>query len=145
MIRRAAPSDLDGMRALYRHLNAEDPVPDNAAAEAAWAALLASPLIRLLIAERDGMPVSSCTLVIIPNLTRGARPYALIENVVTHADYRRQGLGQAVLAAALDTAWEQGCYKVMLATGSKQASTLRFYERAGFVTGEKTFFQARRG
>ncbi|WP_424810572.1 N-acetyltransferase family protein [Roseococcus sp. YIM B11640] len=142
MIRAAGPEDLDGLLALYRHLNAEDPAPEREQASTALAALLA--MATVLVAEEAGELVSSCTLVVIPNLTRGTRPYALIENVVTHAGHRQRGLGRAVLAAALDRAWAEGCYKVMLATGSRQESTLRFYEGAGFERGGKTFFQARR-
>jgi len=48
--------------------------------------------------------VASCALAIIANLTRGARPYAVIENVVTHESYRRRGLGTAVLHHAVDLA-----------------------------------------
>ena len=83
-------------------------------------------------------------LVIMPNITRGARSFALIENMVTHAAHRGQGLGRAVLAAALDAAWAAHCYKVMLATGSRQGSTWRFYEGAGFTCATKTHFEARR-
>ena len=143
-IRLAGPGDLDGMLDLYRHLNPDDPRPSPAAAEAAWGALLASKLTSVFVAEATGRPVASCTLIIVPNLTRGARPYGLVENVVTHAAHRRRGLGQAVLKAALDAAWAANCYKVMLATGSREEATLRFYERAGFTRGGKTFFQARR-
>lgn len=41
------------------------------------------------------------------------------------------------------TAWEAGCYKVMLMTGSKRPETLRFYADAGFEQS-KTGFQIRR-
>lgn len=68
----------------------------------------------------------------------------MIENVVTHAHYRRLGLGRGVLAYALDVAWQAHCYKVLLAAGSKQESTLRFYEEAGFHRGGKTYFEVRR-
>ena len=143
-IRTATAADLAGMLALYRHLHPDEPGPDMARAAAAWAALIASDLTSVIVAEAGGAPVASCTLVIVPNLTRGALPYALIENVVTHRDHRRLGLGRAVLSAALDTAWQANCYKVMLASGSQREETLRFYEEAGFERGGKTFFQARR-
>ena len=96
----------------------------------------------MTINEMDGKLVSTCTLTVIPNLTHGARPYGLIENVVTHPDYRKQGLGNQILDYALSAAWEQNCYKVMLMTGSKREETLRFYENAGFQSGVKTGFIA---
>jgi GNAT superfamily N-acetyltransferase len=144
VFRAARADDLAGIQALYLHLNSEDPPADPEKAGAAWDSLLNSGLTTVLVAEIGGQLAASCTLVVIPNISRNARPYALIENVVTHADHRRKGLGHAVLAAALDRAWEAGCYKVMLATGSKQEGTLRFYEGAGFERGGKTFFQIRR-
>lgn len=48
-----------------------------------------------------------------------------------------------MLKHALSLAWSRNCYKVMLMTGSKQESTMRFYEQAGFARGEKTGFIAR--
>jgi GNAT superfamily N-acetyltransferase len=143
-IRLASHADLAGMLALYRHLNPDDPTPDLAKAAAAWSALLSSGLTKVIVADLAGLLVSSCTLVIVPNLTRDARPYGVIENVVTHAQHRQAGLGRAVLSAALDAAWQADCYKVMLASGSRREATLRFYEGAGFERGGKTFFQVRR-
>ncbi|MCQ4159396.1 GNAT family N-acetyltransferase [Roseomonas sp. GC11] len=140
-IRPAREDDLPGMLALYRHLNERDPPLTPEQAAPAWAALLARATVFVAVAE--GVPVASCTLVVVPNVTAGARPYALVENVVTHADWRRRGLGHAVLRAALEQARGQGCYKVMLATGSKEPGTLRFYAEAGFTGGTKTFFEWR--
>jgi len=140
-VRLATMTDLDEMLALYRHLYSDDPIIDPEVARAEWAKLISSGLTTVFAATIGDKPVSSCTLIVVPNVTRGGRPYALIENVVTHADHRRRGLGRAVLDAALSAAQAAACYKVMLATGSRQEETLRFYESAGFVRGEKTFFQ----
>jgi GNAT superfamily N-acetyltransferase len=76
--------------------------------------------------------VPSCTLEIIPNLTRGCRPYGVIENVVTHEEHRRQGHARGVLNAALQDARSTRCYKAMLLTGRKDEGTLRLYESVGF-------------
>ena len=90
--------------------------------------------------EDDGIVVSSCTLVIIDNLTRSGKPFGFIENVVTHKEYRNKGYGTAILHKAVEVAKENNCYKVMLLTGRKEESVLRFYERAGFEKGIKTGF-----
>ncbi|MCG8545658.1 MAG: GNAT family N-acetyltransferase, partial [Alphaproteobacteria bacterium] len=96
-----------------------------------------------LLGLRDGVHVTSCTLIVIPNLTRGGAPYALIENVVTHPDHRKRGYGRAVLTEAIAAAWRHGCYKVMLLTGPRRPATLKFYADVGFEQ-TKTGFQVRR-
>lgn len=140
MIREAGAGDLPGLLALYAQLDPGNPALDAVAAEAAFAAMLAQGS-RVYVAD-TGMIAATCTLVVIANLTRGARPYALIENVVTDAGHRQRGLGRAVLDHAVAAAFADGCYKVMLMTGSKRPETLRFYAGAGF-TQDKTGFQRR--
>jgi GNAT superfamily N-acetyltransferase len=129
---------------LYEHLHESGnlPLPRDRQLDALWESILSNPLLHYLVGEIDGRPVSSCTLTIVPNLTRGARPYGLIENVVTHRDYRMRGFATQVLQHALQVAWDHHCYKVMLLTGSKKESTLRFYEGASFKRGIKTGFIA---
>jgi GNAT superfamily N-acetyltransferase len=87
--------------------------------------------------------VASCTLIIMPNLTRGGQPYGLIEDVVTHTAHRGHGFGKQLLRVAVAAAWQADCYKVMLMTGSRKPSTLAFYTAAGFEQS-KTGFQVRR-
>ena len=128
---------------LYRHLHdADAPLPADDILWLVWNEILQDPRVQVLVADLDGSLVASCTLAIIPNLTRGARPYGLIENVVTHLAHRRKGIGTRLLRHALQIAWERNCYKVMLLTGSKSEGTLRFYEQAGFRQGVKTGFIA---
>ena len=135
--------DLEQLLRLYRHLHPADPVLDGTGeVRRIWDTLLRDPNHHLVGAYLGGTLVSVCSLIVIPNLTRSARPYALIENVVTHPDHRNRGIGTAVLNHALGVAWGAGCYKVMLLTGRQDETTLRFYEKAGFLGGVKTGFIA---
>jgi GNAT superfamily N-acetyltransferase len=142
-VRPADQNDLPALLELYRQLHPNDqPVP-LAVARNQLEQLLCYPGSSILVGIRGDAFVATCTLIVIPNLTRGGMPYALIENVVTDARHRKRGYGKLVLEAAMATAWRHGCYKVMLLTGSKDPATLRFYEEAGFAQS-KTGFQARR-
>ena len=114
----------------------DPPLPPSVMVETVWAEALANPRIKYFGGFESGTLVSSCTLTVIPNLTRACRPYGLIENVVTHAAHRGHGWGKAVLRHALGEAWRQHCYKVMLLTGRKDEGTLRFYEQAGLTAME---------
>jgi GNAT superfamily N-acetyltransferase len=143
LIRPAQQDDLQDLLDLYGHLDAQDVRCSPKEAIAVFSRFVLYPGSAILIGMIGRDLVASCTVVIIPNLTRGGNPYALIENVVTHPDYRNRGFGKAILNAATERAWIEGCYKVMLMTGSKKPSTIAFYEAAGFEQ-TKTGFQIRR-
>ena len=143
-IRAIGRHELDALLTLYAHLHGHDePLPDRSAVESVWTEALGNPRCRYFGGYDGQKLVSSCTITVIPNLTRGCRPYGVVENVVTHVEHRCKGWGRALLAQGLDFAWSQGCYKVMLLTGRKDEATLRFYEKAGFDRHGKQGFVAR--
>ena len=140
MVREARREDLDALLNLYLFLH-EDSIPDhNEHLRDTWEQIISDESHHLIVSEEDGRIVSSCVCVIIPNLTRNVRPYAFVENVVTHRDYRGKGLATACLDYAREIARRENCYKMMLLTGSKDPKTLRFYESAGYNSSDKTAF-----
>ena len=140
IIREITDKDLDGLLKLYMQLH-DNPFPakDERVMEV-WEGILNDENHHIIVADEDGTIVSSCVCVIIPNLTRGQRPYAFIENVITDKDHRKNGLAKACLNYARDIAKSKNCYKMMLLTGSKEESTLKFYEQAGYNKNDKTAF-----
>lgn len=127
---------------IYAHMHPKDPQVSEPAFRNALALAIDDPLQHIIVGELDGPIIAVCTLYILPNLTRGCRPFGLIENVVTHRDHRRLGYGRQVLAEASERAKRFGCYKLMLMTGSKRAEVRAFYEAAGFKQN-KTGYQIR--
>ncbi|ADV65887.1 GNAT family N-acetyltransferase [Deinococcus maricopensis] len=138
-VRLAHPDDLPALTTLYRQLSPSSPALDQHAAQATWQALLTDPKIHVLVAER-GDVLGTVTLVVVPNLTQGARPYALIENVVTREDARGQGVGTALMTHALDLARTLGAYKVMLITGRQAPEVHRLYTKSGLRTDATAYF-----
>ena len=140
MVREAEKQDLDELLKLYLFLH-EDSIPElNVRLEKTWDQIIEDPDHHLIVNEIDGRIVSSCVCVIIPNLTRNCRPYAFVENVVTHADFRGKGYAGECLDYAKQIAEKENCYKMMLLTGSKKPETLHFYEKAGYNSSDKTAF-----
>ena len=145
-IRDIEAHELPDLLALYQHLHAADaPLPAQHVVDAVWQELQSDSRCRYFGGYLDDKMIASCTLTVVPNITRACRPYGVIENVVTHAAHRNRGHGQALLRHALMFAWSRGCYKVMLMTGRKDPAVCRFYESAGFDRHDKQAFVARPG
>lgn len=140
IIREANKNDLNEILQLYLYLHEESVPGDTEHLRNTWKNIVNGKNHHLIVCEVDGKIVASCVCVIIPNLTRNIRPYAFVENVVTHGEYRKKGYATACLDFAKRIAEENNCYKMMLLTGSKKESTLNFYKNAGYNSSDKTAF-----
>jgi GNAT superfamily N-acetyltransferase len=134
LYRRAKASDFRAVQGLLHQLNPDGDALSATAAQ--WTALLDHPGSTVWLAD-NGEPVACMTLHVLPNLTYGAAPYALIENVVTREDHRGQGIGRDLMRHALGHADRAGCYKVMLLTGAERGAQA-FYQACGFSGTLKT-------
>lgn len=140
MVREIKENELFDLLDLYLNLH-ESSVPKMTEhLKSVWDTIINDNNHHIIVNEQDGKIVSSCVCVIIPNLTRNVRPYAFVENVVTHSDYRGKGYATDCLNYAKELAKKAECYKMMLLTGSKEDSTLNFYTKAGYNSTDKTAF-----
>ena len=140
MIREIKVSELDGLMELYTHLH-NNPFPEkDERLTSVWQTILDDKNHHIIVAQENGKIVSSCVCLIVPNLTHNRQPYALIENVVTDPLFRSKGYATKCLDYARELAIKEGCYKIMLLTGSKEESTHRFYKNAGYNSNDKTAY-----
>ena len=140
MIREVKKDDLYQLLELYKFLHNDEKFDNTERLKDVWEEIFNDKNHHIIVYEEDGKIVSSCVCVIIPNLTRNQRPYAFVENVVTHNEYRNKGYATSCLNYAKEIAINNNCYKMMLLTGSKRQSTLDFYKNAGYNSNDKTAF-----
>ena len=140
MVREAQNSELGELLELYLDLHENSVPPIDERALSVWQKIMDDENHHIIVNIQGGRLASSCVCVIIPNLTRGIRSYAFIENVVTRENHRGRGFATECLDFAREIAKRENCYKMMLLTGSKSESTLDFYKRAGYNCTDKTAF-----
>lgn len=118
----------------------DEPLPDKEVVNKIWGKIQSSENFAALGVFDKNILMASCSITIIPNLTRGGRPYALIENIATHRKHRREGYGKANLEFAAEYAKNHGCYKAMFMTGHLNEKVEKFCRNSGFISGEKNAF-----
>lgn len=132
-IRLAKTEDFEAINHLMMALNETDTNRFDTERQSIFLKLLDDPRNHIFVGEHNGLIVTTCYLNIIPNITWGPAPYALIENVVTLESHRRRGYGQACLKFAIDYAFSNGCFKVMLLSSQRNNRTINFYGSVGLV------------
>ena len=118
-VRRAVPSDLDGIRAV------EDASFANPWNAEAFAEAMAAPGRDVLVAVA-GSEVAGYAVV-----TAGEGE-AELANLAVGAAHRGAGVGEALLARAVDVARGRGARRVLLAVRGSNLVAMRLYERFGF-------------
>ncbi|WP_438862378.1 GNAT family N-acetyltransferase [Neptunicella sp.] len=140
MIRVATIDDLVGVLGLYKQLRPQDPELDIHFAQQQWLEIINDPQTFIVVAEVNGELASTCALGINNSIANGARPFGIIEHVITAQKFRRRGLSRQVLEFAISLAWKKNCCKVMLLSGELLTPAHALYESVGFKSGiEKGF------
>ncbi|SCK14427.1 GNAT family N-acetyltransferase [Streptomyces sp. WMMB 322] len=141
-MRRATAGDVPALVSMLAddHLGAQRESPDEPAVyREAFDRIDADPHQHLVVAEREGRPVGTLQLTVIPGLSRKGSSRALIEGVRVRADVRGDGLGSRLIQWAVDEARRQGCAIVQLTSDATRIEAHRFYERLGFEASHLGF------
>ncbi len=144
LVRTLEGPDIDQLLALYAHLHEDEaPLTASPSLRDLWTRILQDGAQVYVGAFVDGELSSVANVSFVPNLTRGARPFAVIENVVTHPSWRRRGLARAVVSQLLAHSNSRGCYKVMLLSSASRPEAHSFYSSLGFEGDSKRAFVRR--
>jgi ribosomal protein S18 acetylase RimI-like enzyme len=86
-----------------------------------------------LTVVRDGQTIAACRIA----LTKG---WSSITRVYVHQDFRGQGIGKAIVTAALEASFEQGATKAVLQVEANNAIAIGIYESLGFNFHHEYFY-----
>jgi predicted N-acetyltransferase YhbS len=137
-IRLAEKRDVLRLMELYRELtittskvkHSRSPsLPDH---EQVFAEICSDPRQRVLVAEQQGEVVGTIVLLVIPNLSHNATPWAFLENLIVTQRHRRRGLGRMLLKHAVGLAKKSGCHMVELCSDVRRKEAHILYNSTGF-------------
>ncbi len=139
-IRDAGPGDEDALQSLFVAAGIEARDGAHVPMAEAWARLRAAvPSSRVLLAERAGVPVGALTFIVLPSLSHRGSAAALVESVAVDPKAQRQGIGRALMDAAMQAARQAGCYKLALSSNARRTTAHAFYERLGYAVHGLSF------
>ena len=99
----------------------------------AFEEIAANPRALLAVAEdRDGRVVGTLQLTFIAGLSNHGAELALVSAVRVDSGLRGRGLGERMMAWAMDEARARGCTAMELLSHASREAAHRFYERLGF-------------
>jgi GNAT superfamily N-acetyltransferase len=129
-LRVASVTDAAALAALLQQLAPDEPRCDATLLALRLGELPASRVV--LVAERDGKLLGTCTLNLIEHLAHNFARSAILEDVVVDTEARGLGIGQALMGKAIERARTWGCYKVALSSSQSREAAHAFYANLGF-------------
>ena len=137
-IRLATEKDIPRILELYHELTiAITKVERNSTASPddyrnVFAEICADPRHELLVAEHQGEVVGTVVLLIVPNLSHSATPWALVENVIVSQRHRRRGIGKQLMKYCIARARDSGCHRIELCSDKRRKEAHKLYRSVGF-------------
>jgi ribosomal protein S18 acetylase RimI-like enzyme len=142
-VRPAIVADVPALLDLYAQLSegfGDGPELSVAEGEAIFRGIAAQPDRTLLTATVDGAIAGTVDLLVVrPSLTHHGRPWAAVENVVVGRDFRRHGVGRALMEEAAQRAREAGCHRLQLLSRVQRTEAQAFYRAIGMEASAQGF------
>lgn len=82
----------------------------------------------IMVAECEDQIIGMCTAQLLITTAEGGKA-ALIEDVVVHQDYRKQGIGRSLLAQIEAWAYQHDAKRLELLADLKNTPALEYYKR----------------
>lgn len=131
-LRLATDADLLLLNQLYGEMDGEGLLEVGVITDL-WEQIRTLPNSDIYLAELAGQVVGTFTLLLLPTMMhRGFHRSALLDSVMVRPQCRAQGIGKAMVQAALGLAREAGCYKAMLSSNLTREPAHGFYRSLGF-------------
>ncbi|RSK55178.1 GNAT family N-acetyltransferase [Bacillus canaveralius] len=131
-IRELEYEDIPAYLELLKELDKDETMSINEARQL-FVKIKSYPFYKVYKAANDaGVFTGTFTLIVCENFGHGGLKFAIAENVVVHPEFKRMGIGKAMMAKALEIAAKHGCYKLMLSSNEKRTEAHFFYDDLGF-------------
>ena len=88
--RTATGADLEALLDLFNASDVSSIVEPLEKAQCVWREMLHHDGVTVFVSETEARVVATCMLITAPNLLRGGRRHAFLENVVTHPAFQGQ-------------------------------------------------------
>jgi len=129
-IGRLTETDLSALARLYKQFWGEDSCLEKM--QATFRRLSDRPEYIFLAAKHDGRLVGSVLGIVCDELYGECAPFLVVEDVVVDAEWRRKGIGSALMCELERLAVERNCGYVIFVTEAERADAQRFYESLGY-------------
>lgn len=136
-IRRADAKDAEAITKLYRELNtlSEPSVLPERITEIAT-----SETTFLFVCDDRNEIVATALLCLCQDVMYQRQPFAVVENVVVSADYKREGIGKSLMDYIEGFCLQKDCSKIMLQTSNENRDARDFYTAMGYDPDAKIGF-----
>lgn len=137
-IRQAKEADIPRVVELYHELSLttsqveQTLSPSSDKYHKVFAEVSADPKHELLVAESQGQVVGTIALLIVPNLSHNATPYAIAENLIVTQKHRRQGIARQLLEYCINRAKRESCHRIELCSDRRREEAHKLYRSLGF-------------
>jgi ribosomal protein S18 acetylase RimI-like enzyme len=145
LVRKCAQADVPSLCELLGLLFAQeaDFRPDLARRDRALRAIIDRPEVGQIYSAASGETVVGLGSILFTISTAEGGLAAWLEDMVVHPNWRRVGIGEQLLDAAISGARAKGCSRITLLTDDGNVAAQRFYRRAGFVRSGMVPFRLR--